>query len=332
MAGRLWTAMALALAFAQPAPAVEPASFRDKTITYIVATTPGGGYDTYGRLIARYLQNHLPGSRVVVKNVPGAGNIIGANAIYSARPDGLTIGMFNTGLIYDQLIHRQGVMFDLTKYSWMGKASDDTRGLLIATNSPYRKIDDLLNAKTPIKFAASGIGAASYNDTRILADALHLNVQIVNGFTGNEGEMSMLRGEVAAQVGTVDSLKEFVASGHGFWALALSGDAKALPGVPRMSDYVKDDRGRRLLALLQALSELGRLTAGPPGIPANVLAAERAAMTEAMHDPAFLTDAKRLGLPIDFLPGEAVEAKMKAALNQPRETIEALQKAAGGGG
>jgi hypothetical protein len=142
----------------------------------------------------------------------------------------------------------------------------------------------------------------------------------------------MLRGEVAAQVGTVDSLKEFVASGHGFWALALSGDAKALPGVPRMSDYVKDDRGRRLLALLQALSELGRLTAGPPGIPANVLAAERAAMTEAMRDPAFLTDAKRLGLPIDFLPGEAVEAKMKAALNQPRETIEALQKAAGGGG
>jgi hypothetical protein len=142
----------------------------------------------------------------------------------------------------------------------------------------------------------------------------------------------MLRGEVAAQVGTVDSLKEFVASGHGFWALALSGDAKALPGVPRMSDYVKDDRGRRLLALLQALSELGRLTAGPPGIPANVLAAERAAMTEAMHDPAFLTDAKRLGLPIDFLPGEAVEAKMKAALNQPRETVEALQKAAGGGG
>jgi hypothetical protein len=63
-----------------------------------------------------------------------------------------------------------------------------------------------------------------------------------------------------------------------------------------------------------------------------VLAAERAAMTEVMHDPAFLTDAKRLGLPIDFLPGEAVEAKMKAALNQPRETIEALQKAAGGGG
>jgi tripartite-type tricarboxylate transporter receptor subunit TctC len=330
LANYLWSFVAATL-IASPAFAADTPLFRDKTITYIVATSPGGGYDTYGRLIARYLQNHLPGSRIVVKNVPGAGNIIGANAIYAARPDGLTIGMFNTGLIYDQLIHRQGVLFDLTKFSWLGKAADDTRGLLIATNSPYRKIDDLLNAKIPIKFAASGIGAASYNDTRILADALHLNVQIVNGFTGNEGEMSMLRGEVAAQVGTVDSLKEFVQSGHGFWALALSGDGRALPGVPRMADYVKDEHGKKLLALLQALSELGRLTAGPPGIPANVLSAERAAMTEVMRDPGFLADAKKLGLPIDYAPGDLVAAKMKAAMAQPPETVEALKKAAGGG-
>lgn len=332
MAGRLWAAMAAALVFASPATAADPAMFSGKTITYIVATTPGGGYDTYGRLIARYLQNHLPGSRIVVKNVPGAGNIIGANTIYASRPDGLTIGIFNTGLIYDQLIHREGVKFDLTKFSWLGKAADDTRGLLIATNSPYKNIGDLMKAKTPIKFAASGIGAASYNDTRILADALHLNVQIVNGFTGNEAEMSMLRGEVAAQVGTVDSLKEFVAEGRGFWALAMSGDAHALPGVPRLADYVKDEKGKKLLALLQALSEMGRLTAGPPGIPANVLAVERGAMTAVMNDPAFLADAKRLGLPIDYAPGEVVEAKMKSALNQPEETVAALKKAAGGGG
>jgi tripartite-type tricarboxylate transporter receptor subunit TctC len=331
MVKHLLAMVGAALAFTSSAMAADPALFRDKTITYIVATTPGGGYDTYGRLIARYLQMHLPGSRVVVKNVPGAGNIIGANAIYAARPDGLTIGMFNTGLIYDQLIHRQGVLFDLTKFSWIGKAANDTRGLLLATNSPYHNIGDLLKAKTPVKFAASGIGAASYNDTRILADALHLNVQIVNGFTGNEGEMSMLRGEVAAQVGTVDSLKEFVASGRGFWALALSGDAKALPGVPRMADYVKDERGKKLLSLLQALSELGRLTAGPPGIPANVLTAERAAMTEVMHDPAFLADAKKLTLPIDYEPGDVVATKIKSAMNQPPETIDALKKAAGGG-
>src|SRR5207237_8773129 len=159
----------------------------------------------------------------------------------------------------------------LNRFSWIGKAANDTRALMLSKTSGFKTIDDLLKSRAPIKFAAAGVGAASYNDTRILADALHLNVQIVNGFTGNEGEMSMLRGEVAAQVGTVDSLKEFVQSGHGYWALALSGDAKALPGVPKMSDYVKDERGRKLLALLQALSELGALTVGPAGIAAHML-------------------------------------------------------------
>ncbi len=299
-------------------------------MTYIVATGPGGGYDAYARLISKYLQKHLPGSRVLVRNVPGAGHIVGANTIYAAAPDGLTIGMFNTGLIYDQLIKREGVLFDLAKFSWIGKAADDTRALMLSTSSGFKSVEDLLKAKTPIKFAAAGVGSAAYNDTRILADALKLNVQIIPGFTGNEGEMSMLRSEVAAEVGTAESLETFVKQGHGFFALALSGNPSALPGVPRATDYVKDDHGRRLLALVEALSEIGRLTAGPPGIPANILAAERRALDEVMKDPDFLAEAKKLDLNIDPAPGEVVEARIKAALSQPPETVAALKEAANG--
>ena len=310
--------------------AADMAQFRGKTITYIVATSPGGGYDTYGRLIARYLQKYLTGSRVVVRNVPGAGHIVGANTIYAAKPDGLTIGMFNTGLIYDQLIKRQGVLFDLAKFSWIGKAADDTRVLMVSKTSPYKSVDDIIKVKTPIKFAAAGVGSAAYNDARILADALHLNVQIVPGFTGNEGEMSMLRNEVVAEVGTAESMEQFVKQGHGFFALALSGDPKALPGVPRARDYVKDDHGKRLLALVETLSEIGRLTAGPPGMPAGVLAAEREALDATMKDPAFVAEAKKLALELDPASGDLVEARIKAALNQPPETVAALKSAAGG--
>lgn len=319
-----------ALLLSAPAFSAPSDMFKGKTVTYIVATSPGGGYDTYGRLVARYLQKYLTGSRILVRNVPGAGNIIGANAIYASRPDGLTIGIFNTGLIYDQLIERDGVQFDLTKFSWIGKAATEARALLISSKSGFKSFDDMLKAKAPIKFAASGIGAASYNETRILADAVHLNVQIVNGFTGNEGEMSMLRGEVAAEVGTVDAFEQFVKSGNGFLALALSGKPEDLPGLPRASQYVKDDQGKRLLAVVEALSELGRFTAGPPGIPANVLALERAAYVAVMQDKDFLADAKKLNLPINYLPGDAVEMKIKAALNQPPETIDALKRVAGG--
>src|SRR5437763_6546576 len=263
--------LGVALFCTAPALAADSSYFRGKTITYIVSTGPGGGYDSYGRLIARYMQKYLPGSRVVVRNVPGAGHIVGANTIYAAKPDGLTIGMFNTGLIYDQLLKRDGVLFDLNKFSWIGKAADDTRALMLSTKSGFKTVDDLLKTKAPVKFAAAGVGSAAYNDTRILADALHLNVQIIPGFTGNEGEMSMLRNEVMAEVGTAQSMEQFVKQGHGFFALSLSGDAASLPGVPRASQYVKDDRGKRLLGLVETLSGIGRPTAGPPGIPANVL-------------------------------------------------------------
>ncbi len=302
--------------------------FRGKTITYIVATTAGGGYDTYGRMIARYMPKYLPGSRIIVRNVPGAGNIIGANAIYTARPDGTTIGMFNTGLIYNQLIGSAGMNFDLAKFSWLGKAATEARAVVLSTNSGIKSFDDMLKARD-VKFATSGIGTASYFDTRILADALKLNIQVVNNFSGNTGELSMRRGEVVGQIGTVESLEQFVKGGGGFFALEISGSRAKLPGVPNVAQYAKDERAKKLVGLLQAMSELGRLQAAPPGIPAETLEVLRTAMEQTIKDPGFVADSERLNLPIDFLPGDAVTEKVKAALTQPADVVAALKAVAG---
>jgi tripartite-type tricarboxylate transporter receptor subunit TctC len=311
-----------------PAQAADSTIFSGKTITYIVATGAGGGYDAYGRLVSRYMQKHLPGSRIIVRNVPGAGHIVGANTLYASRPDGLTIGSFNTGLIYDQLMGREGVLFDLKKFGWIGKSAADTRALLIAKNSGFKSFEDLQRSKAPVKFASSGVGAADYVETRIIADVLHVNAQIIPGFTGNAGEMSMLRQEVAAKVSTVDSMEDFVKGGHGFWALALTGDPSALPGVPRAMSYAKDDRVRKLLTLINTMSEIGRLTAAPPGTPRNILDTERRAYDAAVHDPAFLADAKKMTLPISSASGEVVEAKINQALAQSPDTIAFLKAAA----
>src|SRR5919108_4984612 len=154
---------------AMPVAASAQDSFYDgKTVTYIVATNPGGGYDTYGRLVAKYMEKHLPGTKFVVKNVPGAGHIVGANTIYASKPDGLTIGSFNTGLIYSQLLKREGIQFDLAKMSWIGKASDDLRALVLGTNSGFKSFDEAVKAKQPLKLAAAGLGSAAYVDTKIL--------------------------------------------------------------------------------------------------------------------------------------------------------------------
>ena len=321
-------AMALGIAvFCAPAYAADSEMFKGKTITYIIATGPGGGYDTYGRLLSRFLQKYLPGTRILVKNVPGAGHIVGANTIYAARPDGLTFGTFNTGLIYDQLLQRGGVKFDLSKFSYIGKASNDTRALVISTKSGFHSFDEVLKSKTPVKFAASGIGSAAYIETRILQNALNVPIQIVPGFDGNEGEMSMLRNEVVAEVGTANSLEPFVKNRGGFFALALT-DSDTLPGVPKAMTYAKDERAKRLLNLVSTLSLMGRLTAGPPGMPPAMVAVLREAFTATMKDPAYIAEAKRLGLPLDPASGDKVEAMVKQALAQPPETIAELKRAA----
>lgn len=319
---------AAASAWAAPAPA-DANYFKGKTVNYIVATGAGGGYDTYGRLIARFMAKYLPGSRVLVRNVPGAGHIIGANTIYTARPDGLTFGMFNTGLIYNQLMGLPGIKFDLTKFSWIGKASDEIRVMVVSTKSGYKSIDDIMKVRTPIKFAAAGVGSAAYLDTRILDFALPIDIQTVTGFDGAEGELSMLRGEVVAATGIASSFDQFVKNKNGYYALVMSQLAHdVLPGVPQASQYVTDERGKRLLALLEALSDLGRLTAGPPGIPPDVLKVLRDAHEKAIKDPELIADAMKLNMPVKFGSGEFVTERIKQALTQTPETIALLKQAA----
>ena len=326
-------ALGASLAFAAAAQAA-PADanyFKGKTVTYVVATGAGGGYDTYGRLIARYMQKYLPGSRMLVRNVPGAGHIIGANTIYTARPDGLTFGMFNTGLIYNQLMALPGIKFDLTKFSWIGKASDEIRVMVVSTKSGYKSIDDVLKVKGPVKFAAAGVGSAAYLDTRILDFVLPIEIQTVTGFDGAEGELSMMRGEVVAETGIASSFDQFVKNKNGFYALAMSKLAHdVLPGVPVASDYVKDEQGKRLLALLEALSDLGRLTAGPPGIPADVLKVLRDAHEKAVKDPELIAEATKVNIPVKFGSGEFVTQRIKEALTQTPETVALLKQAATG--
>ena len=120
--------------------------FKGKTITYIVATSPGGGYDSYGRLVARYMNKYLPGSKIIIRNMPGAGHVIGANTDLCGQARWLTIGTFNTGLIYLQLLHESGVQFDLAKMSWIGKAASDARVLVLSKSSGIKDVQQLFDA------------------------------------------------------------------------------------------------------------------------------------------------------------------------------------------
>ncbi len=297
--------------------------FEGKNVSYIVATNAGGGYDAYARLIGGYIEHYLNADHVIIRNVPGAGHIVGANTLARSKPDGLTIGTFNAGLIYGQLQGKKVMRFDLRDFGWIGKAAGEPRAIIVSVKCPIKTMEDLVAAEEPVIFAGAGIGSASYADTRLLSEALGLNIKIIPGYGGTEGEMAMMRGEICGQVASTSSVQGFVDAGYGSYILAIGGD---IDGVPNAMEYANSDRAKRIVELISALAQLGRITAAPPGTSDAQLNALRAAYKSALEDPALLAEAKRKGRPIDPAFGDDVKQLVAAALDQTPEITQIISK------
>jgi tripartite-type tricarboxylate transporter receptor subunit TctC len=253
--------------------------------------------------------------------MPGAGHMVGTNAIFAAKPDGLTIGTFNTGLIYNQLVRQSGARFDLEKMSWIGKAATEGRVMAIAQQSPIKTYQDLIAQTQPVNFAAAGIGSAAYVETVMLTAALKLPIKILTGYNGNDDMMAMRRGEVTGTISARSTWDPFVRNGYARYIAQIGGDNK---DVPQLATMVTDPGAKALIALIQTQCDVSRLTAGPPDIPADRLAALRTAFRMAMEDKELLAKTEKLGLPIDPAYGDTVLQMVKDALSQSPETIALL--------
>jgi tripartite-type tricarboxylate transporter receptor subunit TctC len=297
--------------------------FQGKTVNYIVATGPGGGFDSYGRLVAEYMQKYLPGSTFVVQNMPGAGHMLGASYIAGSKPDGLTIGTFNTGLVYSQLAGVSGTRFDLGKMSWIGKAASDPRAIIVSKDSGINDIKSLMTSGRKVKFGAAGVGSGSYVETLMLAQAVGLPVEIVSGYNGNEDELAMMRGEIQGVVAFRSSYEDFVRDGRGRFIAQIGGSSKDLP---QLADLATSEQAKQVIALIASQGTIARLTVGPEGIPEDRLAALRDAYRQAVADPEFVAKANGMGLPVDAMVGDDVGKAIKAALHQSPETVALIRQ------
>src|SRR5687767_9841652 len=113
-----WTV--LAFVFLGSSTHAQDGFFKAKTMHIIVGGPPGGGFDTYARMIARQMPKHIPGNpTIIVDNMPGAGMMIAANHVYKiAKPDGLTIGHFTGSQTINQVLGLSGVEFDMRKFAY----------------------------------------------------------------------------------------------------------------------------------------------------------------------------------------------------------------------
>jgi tripartite-type tricarboxylate transporter receptor subunit TctC len=298
--------------------------YKGKTVTYIASTAPGGGYDVYGRLVAEFMQKHLPGSTFIVKNMPGAGHLIGANAIYASKPDGLTIGIFNTGLIYDQVVKHDALKADLSKMSWVGKAASDPRVITIGMQSPIKTFKDLRESKETVNFATGGIGSATFVESTTLSSILKLPVKVLTGYNGGEDQLAMRRGEISGSIASRSSWEPFIKNGYGRFIAQIGGSQK---DIPQLATLVNDPPAKALIALVQSQGDIARLTAGPPGIPQDRLDALRTAYKAALEDPELLARADKQQLPIEPLYGDDVLKRIKVALDQTPATVALLKDA-----
>src|SRR5436190_5329769 len=123
----LLLALAPASLIAAPLAHAQDDFFKGKTVNIVVGFTAGGGYDLYGRGVARHLGKHIPGNpNVIVQNMPGAASLQSVRYLDATAPkDGTIITVFNPGLITQSIVEPERASTDFRKLAWVGSVTAD---------------------------------------------------------------------------------------------------------------------------------------------------------------------------------------------------------------
>ena len=182
--------------------------YQGKTIRIMVGFTPGGFYDRWARLLARYMPKYIPGNpEMIVQNMPGASSVIAANHVYNVgKPDGLTVGMPINSLYLDQLVGRKEAQFDVRKFEWIGTQEKSGSMLYIRADSPYKTIDDVVKSKEAPKCGATGTASTGYILPKVLEETLGAKFNIVLGYPGgSEIDLAVQKGEMVCRGSDIPS-------------------------------------------------------------------------------------------------------------------------------
>ncbi len=307
--------------------------YRGKNIRIIVGFAAGGGFDAYARAIARHMGRHIPGNpSIIVDNMTGAGSRVAANFLFKAQADGLVVGNFIGSLLLQQIMGDKGIEFDGVKFEWLGAPVQDESVCALTKASGVNSLDDWFAAKKPVKLGGEAPGANDSDIPRVLRAALHLPIQLIEGFKGT----SNIR--VAAEAGEVDGGCWTWASIRTTWANGLeSGMVKAIiqvnakkaadiPNVPNAIDYAKTPDARVLIESgIHAPSAILRAYALPPGTPKNRVEVLRNAFNATMKDGEFLAEMKKSKLEINALTGVEVDSIVKKLFQMDGKSVAKLR-------
>jgi len=311
--------------------------YKGRTVTMMIGSAPGGGYDAMGRAVSRHIGKHIPGNPVVVvQNMSGAGGIIPTNYLFKmAAKDGSLIGTVNNTTPFEPLIGTKEASYDPTQFNWLGTPSVEVGLVAVWRESPIRTLDDL-------KAKESTMGSSGANSTpsfyaRLLNELLGAKMKIVVGYPGqNEAFLAMERGELDGYPSTFYSA---LTSTRPEWlrdkkvrVLIQYGPQRQLElgETPFLPDLLTKPEDKALAQVAFAALALGRPFLMPPGVPADRVATMRKALMDVFTDKEFIAEAEKLQLSVGSVrTGEQLQKEIADAYKSPPELVARLRRLAG---
>ncbi len=326
--------LALARAGAQDAVAE---FFHGKQVNIVVGSSAGGGYDTYGRLIARHLGAHIPGNpEVVVQNMPGAGSNKATSYIYSVAPkDGTAIGAVFPGAILDPLIGDVQVQHDPSKLNYLGSANADIYICFVRSDAPAKTFKDVFTHELIV--GASNTGGTTRDLPAMMNNLIGTKFKVVSGYAGSkEITLAIERGEVNGACGIgwtgLPTMHPDWFAGKKLMRVIVQLDMKGHPelnaaGVPLSVQFAKNDDDRKVIELIESQATFGRPYVLPPGVPAGRVAALRKAFVDTLNDPALRADAQKGQLDLDFMSGADLQTLVAKLYALPPSIVTQAKQA-----
>jgi tripartite-type tricarboxylate transporter receptor subunit TctC len=307
--------------------------YKGKTVSLIVGGSAGGGYDTLARAIARYIGAHIPGNpSVVVQDMPGAGGLVAMDYLFhSAERDGTVIALVENGPPLAPLFGVKEARYDATQFNWLGTPSVETAVTLVWHSVPVNSLDDLRTRATTM--GASGTNSTQAFYTRLIDAVLGTKMKAINGYKGlNDTFLAMERGEIDGSpsvfYSAITSTRPNWLPDHLARPILQYGPqpVKELAGVPFVPDLITAPDDKLLMQAAFAPLALGRPLVMPPGVPAERVTAMRQALADTFADPAFVADAKKIGLVVNApQTGQQLQDVIDHAYATPPRVIDRLR-------
>jgi tripartite-type tricarboxylate transporter receptor subunit TctC len=314
MIKKLTAIVAVAAAFAMPAPAAQAQDYPNRLIKIIQGFPPGGNVDLISRILAAEMEKSL-GQSIVVEAKPGLAGALAAETVARADADGYTLLVLPSAHPAYAALAKNVKFKVVDDFSWISVASFYPFMICVKADSRFKTMKQLVDeAKSKpgeLKYGSAGVGSI-----------LHTTVELIGNQTNTKFLHVPYRGEAPALTGVLTGDVDFIASTTGpvsarlksgeFRALAVTGKARwpDFPDVPTVAETI--------LPNFEVISWTGM--AAPANLPKPVVDKLNAELRKALAAPDVQQKLKAMGGD----PRATTPDEMKALVSRQYETWKKL--------